>query len=641
MRKKSTIAYPVVLLLLAACASMATPDGGPYDEEPPVFMSSTPVANGLNISEKKIVLEFDENIRLENAFEKVVISPPQKEMPSIKASGKRVTVELYDSLIPNATYSVDFNDAIVDNNEGNPLENFAFVFSTGDVVDTLAVSGTVLNAEDLEPIKGILVGLYTVGDDSAFYKKPFERVSRTDSRGRFTIKGIAPGRYRIYALADANQNYFFDQKSEKIAYFDGIIEPYSEPAVRPDTIWRDSLTIDTIKYISYTRFRPDDIILRAFNETFYSQYLQKIQRPEHNSFTLFFADKNDSMPVVKGLNFDETDAFIVESSEDMDTILYWIKDTAIWHMDTLELAITYKELDSLGNKVARTDTNYVAARKSRERVLKEQQEAYEKAEKAFQKAAKKRKDYDENNPPEYVPPTKELKIKSRNSSTMDLNVPYRIGFDEPVISIDTSFIHVQRAVNDSTYEDIPFVFRSSDKKYREYIIYAEWRPEEVYRVRLDSAMFHGLYGGTSRAFEEKMRFRSLDEYAVLFLNIPGTGNNAIVQLMKSDKNVVDEQRTENGRCSFYFIKPDKYYLRLIMDENGNGKWDTGDYGKHLAPEKVYYYPKAIEMRALFEYSLDDWDINELLDKQKPLEITKQKPDKERKKRNRNAQRKFK
>lgn len=347
------------------------------------------------------------------------------------------------------------------------------------------------------------------------------------------------------------------------------------------------------------------------------------------------------MPVVKGLNFDETDAFIVESSENMDTILYWIKDTAIWHMDTLELAITYKELDSLGNKVARTDTNYVAARKSRERVLKEQQEAYEKAEKAFQKAAKKRKDYDENNPPEYVPPTKELKIKSRNSSTMDLNVPYRIGFDEPVISIDTSFIHVQRAVNDSTYEDIPFVFRSSDKKYREYIIYAEWRPEEVYRVRLDSAMFHGLYGGTSRAFEEKMRFRSLDEYAVLFLNIPGTGNNAIVQLMKSDKNVVDEQRTENGRCSFYFIKPDKYYLRLIMDENGNGKWDTGDYGKHLAPEKVYYYPKAIEMRALFEYSLNDWDINELLDKQKPLEITKQKPDKERKKRNRNAQRKFK
>ena len=142
MYKKSAIIYFLAASLLLACASIGRPDGGPYDEDPPVLVSSAPLPYSVNISKKRIILNFDENIKLQNAFEKVVISPPQIEMPEIKAAAKRVTVELLDSLIPNTTYSIDFNDAIVDNNEGNPLENFSFVFSTGEQVDTFAVSGT-------------------------------------------------------------------------------------------------------------------------------------------------------------------------------------------------------------------------------------------------------------------------------------------------------------------------------------------------------------------------------------------------------------------------------------------------------------------------------------------------------------------
>lgn len=639
---KKKIIYAITLLTFAACASMGTPDGGPYDEEAPIFVASTPKAYSTGVTEKKFTLEFDENIKLENAFEKVVVSPPQLEMPEIKYNGKRITVELFDTLIPNTTYSIDFNDAVVDNNESNPLENFAFVFSTSDKVDTLAISGTVLNAEDLEPIKGMLVGIYTAGDDSAFYKRPFERVSRTDSRGRFTIKGMAPGKYNVYALADANQNYRFDQKSEKIAYLGRSVEPFATPAMRADTVWRDSTTIDTIKHIPYTRFQPDDLVLRAFNETFYSQYLQKSQRPEHNRFTLYFADSNDTMPIVKGLNFNEKDAFIIEESARMDTIQYWLRDTTIYHMDTLEISVTYNILDdSLGVMTSRTDTLYLSPRKSRERILKEELEAREKAEKEFIKGLKKREQYDEENPPVYVPPVKYLKIKPLNSSTMDVNNLYRLSFEEPLASIDTAAIHVSKAIDDSTYTAIPFVFRESDKNHREYVIYAEWRPEESYKVEIDSAAFKGLYGNVTEKFEEKIKFRSLDEYAVLNLIIPGTGNGSIVQLLKSDGNVEATQHTTDNRCSFYFIKPGKYYLRTIIDENKNGKWDTGDYGKGIEPERVFYYPHMLELRALFEYDQDDWDINTPLEKQKPLEITKQKPDKERKKRNRNAERKFK
>lgn len=628
-------------VLLAACASIGTPDGGPFDEEPPVLVSSNPGVRAKNVNSNKITLEFNENIKLENAFEKVVISPPQIEMPEIKANARKITVELFDSLKPATTYTINFNDAVVDNNESNPLENFSFIFSTGDNVDTLGVSGSVLNAEDLEPIKGILVGLHKAGDDSAFYKRPFERVSRTDSRGRFTITGVAPGSYNVYALADANQNYLYDQKSEKIAFLGSTVEPYAVPAVRPDTVWRDSLTIDTIRHIPYTRLMPDDLVLLAFNEPFYSQYLQKSQRTEHNRFTLFFADTNDSLPTLRGLDFNSDNAFVIEPSLKNDTIVCWLKDSTIYHRDTLTLEVTYRVPDSLGVFVPRSDTVTLVPKKSRERVLKEEQEAFEKAEKAFLKNAKRSKNFDENNPPKYIPPAPVLKIKSHNSSSMDIDIPYSISFAEPLQSIDTAAIHVSKAVNDSTFVPIPFVFRASDKEHRRYMVYAEWRPEEKYKVEIDSAAFVGLYGASSDKFSENIAFRSLDSYAVLNLAINGVGDGAIVQLLRSDGGVLTSQLTEQGRCTFYFIRPAKYYLRVIIDKNGNGVWDTGEHTSGLQPEQVYYYPHALELKALFEYDQDDWDIHKPLNEQKPLDITKQKPDRERKKRNRNAERKFK
>ena len=152
------IKYLFCLLLPVACASIGSPDGGPYDEDPPVLVKSTPVLYATGIKEAKVELIFDENVKLVNAFENVVVSPPQLQMPEIKSNGKRVSVELFDTLFPNTTYSIDFGSSIVDNNEGNPYENFAYVFSTGDAVDTLAVSGTVIEAQSLEPIKGIVVG---------------------------------------------------------------------------------------------------------------------------------------------------------------------------------------------------------------------------------------------------------------------------------------------------------------------------------------------------------------------------------------------------------------------------------------------------------------------------------------------------
>ena len=153
----------------------------------------------MNVTTKKIVINFDEYIKVENAQEKVIVSPPQLEQAEIKPSGKRIIIELKDTLKENTTYTVDFSDAITDNNENNPMGNYTFSFSTGDHIDTLEVSGYVLNAEDLEPVKGTLVGLYPYdAPDTIFHHEPMMRVSRTNANGQFTIKGIAPGSYRAY-----------------------------------------------------------------------------------------------------------------------------------------------------------------------------------------------------------------------------------------------------------------------------------------------------------------------------------------------------------------------------------------------------------------------------------------------------------
>ena len=628
------------LLLLVSCASIGSPDGGPYDEDPPVLLESYPGINATNVKEGRIMLEFDENVKLVNAFEKIIVSPPQVEMPEIKYNGKRVTVELKDTLLPNTTYSIDFNDAIADNNEGNPYENFAYVFSTGNAVDTFAISGTVLNAEDLEPIKGMVVGLHSNLLDTAFTKLPFERVSRTDSRGRFTIKGVAPGNYRVYALADANQNNLFDQKSEALAFMSDYVTPYATEAVRPDTIWRDSVTVDSIRFVKYTRFMPDDVVLRAFKEELLVQYLVKNQRDEHKKFTLYFAAPNEVVPEVKGLGFDFDDKYILESSERMDTLTYWLKDSSFYRADTLDLSITYKVPDSLGVMVDKTDTIYLACRKRWETVKKNELEKLEEEKKAFLKKAKKMPDYDENNPPEFVSKPSPLKVRFNGSSSSDVDGNFKFSFDEPLLIADTSRIRVSHLV-DSVWVPIEYRFLQKPDRIREYELFAEWRPMEKYLVESDSAAFVGLTGAVSENYRQEMVFRSLDEYAVLYLNIRGIGDNAIVQMLNAQGKVVKATRSKGGQCAFYFISPGTYYLRLIVDENNNGKWDTGNFAEGVQPEKVFYYHHSLDLRALFEYSQDDWDITAPLNEQKPLEITKQKPDKERKKMNRNAERKFK
>lgn len=627
------IAILIVIIGFYACASTGMPDGGPYDETPPKFVRANPEPNAINSKRKKISIEFDEFIKLDKASEKVIVSPPQNETPEVKVSGKRVLVEFFDSLKANTTYTIDFGDAIVDNNEDNPLGNFAYSFSTGESIDTMEISGTVLNAADLEPVKGIQVGIHKDLNDTAFSKIPFDRISRTDSRGHFNIKGIAPGTYRVYALMDGNQNYLFDSKTEAIAYLDSLVVPSMEGAVREDTIWNaiDTLAYDTIYKINYTRFLPDNLILRAFKEENPLQYLIKSERPQLNRFSLYFSAKADTLPTLKGLDFDEKDALVIESNLRKDSLLYWIKDTTLCERDTLTLQLTYLATDTLGQLVPKTDTLRMVNKINKERRLAMAEEARKKEEKERKKRARKGDTLRVK--------TKFLSMNVDAPSAFDLNRNITLKFEEPVAHIDTSAIHMAVKI-DSLWEDIPFIFQTDSILPRQYQILADWQPGKEYRMQIDSLAIQGLYGLYTDKVENTLKVKTLEDYGTLYLNITGAGPHAIVQLLNSSDAIVRQQPvSRQNTCDFYFLQPNtKYYIRLFHDDNQNGVWDTGNYEAKRQPEEVFYFPKVWEMKANFEFE-ETWDVQDIpLDKQKLDEIKKQKPDEAKTIKDRNKER---
>lgn len=622
--------YIVAFTLLASCAKMGQPDGGWYDETPPRVIGATPADKGTHVTSKKIKIYFNEYIQLDNPSEKVIVSPPQLEAPDIQGKGKYIEVSLADSLKENTTYTIDFSDAISDNNESNPMGNFTYSFSTGDVIDTMEVSGYVLEAENLEPVKGIMVGLYSNQADSAFRTEPMLRVSRTDSRGHFVIKGIAPGTYRVYALQDMDGDYQFTQKSEKIAFTHDLVTPSSFPDTRQDTTWLDSLHIKSIDRVPYTHFMPDNIVLRAFTETLTDRAFLKAERKEATNFSLFFSYGDSLMPQLKGLNFNDKDAFVVEAAEKKDTVTYWLKDTALVNQDTLLLELTYRMTDTLGVLRNQTDTLEILSKDPYEKRMKRMNKELEDWMKKQEKLKKKGEAYDS------IMPVKSLDMKIDAPSQLDPDKNITFTFTTPLAKVDTAGIHLY-SKHDTLWYKAPFEFDSIGN--RKYEFRGEWRPDIEYSLEVDSAAFQDIYGLVSSPVKQGFKVNSLDAYGTLLVNITDMGDDdLIVQLLNSQDNVVKEVTASNGVAEFFYLKADKYYLRLFVDRNKNGKWDTGEYDKDLQAEAVYYYPDVIEVKEKWDMT-ETWNPKQTsIDKQKPEAITKQKAEKAKKIKNQNAER---
>jgi len=601
------LAVIVIAALMSACASIGRPEGGPRDLTPPVFTNSNPRPGALNVDRQRIEITFDENVQLEDAFNKVIISPVQKEAPQISANGRKVTVNLRDSLKTSTTYTIDFADAIKDLNEGNILDGFAIDFSTGDSIDSLRISGIVLEARTLEPAQGMLVGIYSDLSDTAITTLPMERIARTNQLGQFTVRNIKPGRYHIYALNDINRDYKWD-RSEDIAFLDTVIEPYASPITVTDTL-RGSNGTDSLSLRQGTAYFPNDILLTWFNEGYASQYLKDYSRPERRRITLNMATKADSLPEVtvvsgprKGASFAEV--AMLKSNPTLDSLEYWLRDTALIATDSLYLALKYQRTDTLDRLSWTTDTL-----------------------KFFFKDPKKKDKKKKKEDADTLPPEPNfLTFKPVTGNTQEIYMPLIFEASQPIGSIDPAGIHLEMK-QDTLWKPITgaeFIADSINPLMRRRMPVA-WEYGEKYRLSIDSAAVVGIYNEWNKPLSHEFTVKKPEDYSNLIFNITGTYGPAVVELLGKSDEPVAIAPVVNGEARFNHLAPGTVYARLFIDRNGNGKWDTGALTDNVQPEDVFYYPKKLNLRKNWDIT-QSWDINELpVDMQKPLDIKKNKP----------------
>lgn len=596
----------VMAALMAACASMGRPEGGPRDEMPPRYLSSVPAPGSTNVNKSKIEILFDENVKIEDALNKIVVSPAQKTPPSINASGRKISVELRDTLLDSTTYTIDFSDAVRDLNEGNILDGFAIDFATGPTIDSLQISGMVLEARNLEPAQGMLVGVYSNLADSAISTLKLERIARTNQLGQFTVRNLKPGNYNIFALNDINRDYHWD-RSEDVAFFDTVISP---DVTVTETI--DSITTadgrDSTVTRSKTVFGPRDVLLTWFNENYKAQYLQDYKRPENKRLTVRMAAPSDSLPlltIVNGPNAGRSDRewARLNANATRDTLEYWINDSAVIGQDSMLVAMRYLRTDTLDRLSWTTDTL-----------------------KFFHRPPKAKKSKKKDEEADSVAPLNFLTFQFRGSPQQDLNKPLTFEASQPLDTILPEGVTLQ-ILRDTVWEPAkrPEIKPDTAGGLLRYTMPYNWEGGGKYRLTVDSAAVRGMYGEWNRPLKVEFSVKQPEDYANIYFKINDTDAPLIVELLNGSDKPVATAPLAGGTAEFNFVNPGTYYARAFIDSNGNGEWDTGDMKSRRQPEEVYYYPKKLNIRKNWDVE-QSWDIYALpLDTQKPIEIKKNKP----------------
>lgn len=604
--------YYIFIIIAAAvmysCANIGNPSGGPIDKTPPIFMRSNPTPNAVNVKDRKIEIFFDEIVTLKDPSTKIIVSPAQTEMPRMSALGRKVTVELVDSLLPNTTYTIDFSNSIQDNNEGNAIDNFAFAFSTGSVIDSMRVSGYVLDSRTLEPMQSVVVGLQSNLADSAFHKEKLQRVALTNDRGQFTIRNVSPGSYHIFALKDLDRDYKFGNPTEDIAFLDSIIVPSIGSREAADTVYNDLNEIDTIMRATRPAYFPNDILLSMFNEDRKSQYLANNLRVDSTRISLTFAAASDTLPSLSivGRNDVPDQWYTLERSQTNDTLTYWIRPPHLVSADTLMVATTYLRTDTASNLSWGTDTLKFTFQR--------------------QKAKKKKK----NEETDSLEQIRFMELHPLANGTQEVYAPLLLQTGTPIERYSREAFHLQRKLQNDTIfypaEIKSIALRDSTLSRRDLMLKVDWEPGAAYTLAVDSLAITDIYGLQTKPLKVDFNVRKMEEYGNIVFNIPAVRDSAIVELLDGTEKIVLRAPVKSHRAELLNLLPGKYYARLFIDRNGNGKYDTGNYDMHLQPEETVYYPGAINLKKNWDVE-QTWDIYATpIDKQKPEAIKKNKPE---------------
>jgi len=545
---KNALTKLTILLLIVfsySCANMVPPSGGPKDTTPPQPVKISPPLNTKNFKEKTIEIKFNEFIVLKNLNDNLVFSPPSREKPKVRLNGKKLIITLPDSLLPNTTYIINFGNSIADFTEGNILHNFKYVFSTGEVLDSLKISGNVYDAYTLDPEKNIDVLLFPANRDSFMSNGLPYYITLTDKKGHFEFTNIKKGEYSIYALVDKNKNYKYDLPTEKIGFSDTVIVPFAK--IITDTSGR-----------KYTVTGPDSIILHTFTESRnIKNFVKDYKRIMPGKLLIVFNTEQKTKPEIMPL---KDFAYIPHISEDNDSIIIWITDTNITKNDTVAFAVSYTDRDTL-----RQDTLYF---------------------KWFKKRYK-------------LPP---FKVNISGSNKISPFNPLTLSLSYPAKETDTTKIFVYHKI-DTTFKKVPYQLK---KKLDKLIIDFDRKEGESYKIVMDSCAVTSIFGSCNDSIALNFSIRSKDYYGSLEITPSDKVlHNYIIEL--TDKSLKKLLRRKiitpaSPSVSFERLEPGNYSLRIISDKNNNGQWDPGNLTTKTLPENVSY-EKNIKIKSSWTNSL--------------------------------------
>lgn len=588
----------LLALIVYACANRGYPEGGPKDTTPPVVVAEVPVSYTKNFNKKRVEIYFNEFVQLKEINEKFIFSPPLKKNPKVSLKGKYVQISIPDTLKPNTTYSMDFADAIVDNNEGNPLGFYRYVFSTGEVIDSLELSGTVVNAESYEPMMNVLVGLYENHADSVPLLELPDYIARTDSSGNFRVTNLRDAVYKVVAIEDANKDKKYTPESEMFAFLDSTVHPIVLPMVKSDTfrlvesiLGRDTTYRDSIVTTEYLGYGPSNLLLRMFQEKLTQLYLVDDDRKERERLDFVFSIPAENKLQVRLWDTLATeplpeDWFFMERSAGKDTISLWIKDSTVYKKDTLNVILSYLRSDSTGQHTLYSDTTRYTFKE------------------------KKKNEGKGKKNPEEKPKMEFLEIKSNVGGDLDLGGRLWLEFDRPIDKSGLQGLRLSEKV-DTLYQPMKFELEEDSLKVRRIYVDAPWKQSTEYLLELDSAAVYDIYGRFNNKMEKKFKVRSEEYYGKIQLTVKGVSGNTLIQLYKSDGakaengkrkyNVVREKKiTQDGEVVFDLLPEGKYKFRAILDTENSGVWNTGLYLKHRQPDEIIYMPAEISVKQNFD-----------------------------------------
>lgn len=595
--------------LLTKCASTMMPTGGPKDTIPPVIVYMNPDNFTTNIDTlhpPKIYVEFNEYVQIKDQQKELYTSPAMKKKPSVVRRGKGIVVTIKDTLRPNTTYAINFGSSIQDNNESNPLHSMRYVFSTGDTVDSMYMSGYTADSYEADSVSKSFIYFFIADSverptewDSTMFKYKPHVIARAEKNGIFIAQNLKPVDYRIYAFEDTNDNMEYEPSIDQIGILDTTYNPSKMPGFR---IWFDSLR-------HYPSAEPQLYFRMFMDRRFSRQTLSGQERLNRHKAMIYFGAPNPEITSIRFDSIPEDRVIYDPKSVGRDTVAIWFDVEPEMLPDTIKGEITYFKHDSINNLVESTDRLRLAWVKVE---TKEEREEREKLEKERAKAEKMGE--------EWVEPEKPNPFKINIQSSGDYNKDKRLefDFDYPLTKFDTTLITLKMTTEqDSEPRDVKFSIAQDTLNRQKYELKVDWKPKAKYELLIPAGVFENIAREKNDTIKCSYTGSDPEKFAIVNVNVRSTHPQAkyILQLTNAQGKLQKEiLNATNGKYTFEYVTAGEVMLRVVEDMNGNGKWDTGDMVLMRQPERTEIYKNEDGLEVLttkenWEFDLDvDMDI---------------------------------